>query len=58
LAPSGAFAPIAELADAPIAIALEDGGALLVTVPDAVLRVRPSAAQDLRRSFASTKGPG
>lgn len=39
--PAGMVTTVARLADTPRRIAVEDGGALLVTVPNAVLRVRP-----------------
>jgi hypothetical protein len=41
ITPAGSVTTVATLADAPTNIAVEDGGTLLVTVPDAVLRVHP-----------------
>jgi hypothetical protein len=41
LTTSGTLSVVATLADPPQSIAVEDGGTLLVTVPDAVLRIRP-----------------
>jgi hypothetical protein len=38
--PSGAVTTLARLADSPRAVAIEDGGSLLVAVPRAVLRIR------------------
>ncbi|MFT3839206.1 MAG: hypothetical protein QM723_19650 [Myxococcaceae bacterium] len=39
--PAGVVTPIAQLADQPRQLALEPGGTVLVTVPEAILRVHP-----------------
>jgi hypothetical protein len=41
ITPAGVFTSVATLADPPNELAIEDGGTVLVTVPNAVLRVRP-----------------